>query len=237
MSSDLQQFAESSPHRLLMKWEHYFPIYERHFQRFRSKPVRMLEIGVYKGGGLDLWRNYFGPDATLTGVDIFESAKKLAGPGTDIIICDQSNTTKLEQIFKERPAYDIILDDGGHTMQQQIGSLNALFPLLAPGGVYLIEDTHTSYWSKFGGGLRKSGSLIEYVKGLLDYVNTDHFRDEDTLPIYESLKRALKDELVSCSFYDSICVLEKGDKTPKRVYHYHGNGTYTNAGTSKEVYP
>jgi hypothetical protein len=197
----------------------------------------MLEIGVYKGGGLDLWRNYFGDAATLTGVDIFESAKELATPGTDILICDQSDTIKLEQIFKARPAYDIILDDGGHTMEQQINSLNALFPLLAPGGVYLIEDTHTSYWSKFGGGLRRPGSFIEYVKGVVDYVNADHFREEDTLPIYEPLKHALKDELVSCSFYDSICVLEKGDKKPKICYHYHGNGTHTNAGTSKDVYP
>jgi len=236
MSQDLIRFATDAPHRLLMKWEHYFSIYDRHFNRFRGKPVRILEIGVYKGGGLDLWRDYFGPDATITGIDIFDAAKELESPGTDIIICDQSNTANLERIFSKREPYDIIIDDGGHTMTQQIGSLKGLFPLLAPNGVYLIEDMHTAYWSKFEGGLRNPSSSIEFIKKLIDYVNIDHFREPDMQQLYGPLKKSLKEQLISCSFYDSICVLEKGDKTPKRANHYHGNGRVEIAGTSNEIY-
>lgn len=232
----LQEIAENTSHRILMKWEHYFSIYERHLERFRGKPARILEIGVYHGGGLDLWRNYFGPDAHITGIDIFDSAKEYETTNTDIVLCDQADTAALESIFCEREPYDIIIDDGGHTMAQQIGSLNALFPLLAPNGVYIIEDTHTSYWSQFEGGLRRPGTCIEYVKSAVDYVNVDHFRTQDTLELYEPLKQALKKELVSCSFYDSVCVLEKGDKTPKVVYHYHGDGLQEVVGTSFDIY-
>lgn len=236
-TTELEQFAKNNSHRLLMKLEHYFSIYDRHFRRFRGKPVRILEIGVYKGGGLDMWRSYFGPEATITGIDIFDSARELASPGTDILICDQADTSKLESIFKQRPAYDIIIDDGGHAMNQQIGSFNALFPLLAPGGVYLVEDTHTSYWRQFGGGLRAKETFLEFAKQCADYVNADHFRDPDTLDMYPPLKDALRRELVSATFYDSICVFEKGNKSPKQVFHYYGDGDTRRVGISKEFYP
>lgn len=235
-SNDLESFAQSGKHRLLMKFEHYFSIYDQHFRKFRGKPVRILEIGIYKGGGLDMWRSYFGPDAIITGIDIFESAKELATPGTDILICDQASIETLESIFKKREAYDIIIDDGGHTMNQQIGSFKALFPLLAPNGVYLVEDTHTSYWRKFGGGLRSKGTFLEFAKDCAEYVNVDHFREADTSDMYPPLKGALEKELTSVTFYDSICVFTKGNKDPKRVFHYNGENATTCVGTSKDFH-
>jgi predicted O-methyltransferase YrrM len=232
--SQMRTFAEQGNHKLMMKLTHYFSIYEKHLARFRGKPVRILEIGVYKGGSLDMWRNYFGSDTELVGIDIFQEALSLAGPKTEIVIADQSNRAELLRHFAHRPPFDIILDDGGHHMHQQINSFEVLFPLLSPNGVYLVEDVHTSYWSQFGGGLRKPNTFMEYAKNLTDYVNIDHFREQDGLGIDPDLKQSVARELVSCSFYDSIVVFEKGDKTPKHVIHYSGNGQMKDIGTMRQ---
>jgi len=234
MSSCLEDFAEQGEHKLMMKLTHYFSVYEKHLARFRGKPVRILEIGVYKGGSLDMWRSYFGQDAYLVGIDIFQEALSLAGTNTEIILADQSNRAELLKHFANRPQFDIILDDGGHHMHQQITSFETLFPLLGPDGVYLVEDVHTSYWSQFGGGLRKPKTFMEYAKNLTDYVNIDHFREPDTLTLDQNLKESVARELVSCSFYDSIVVFEKGDKTPKHVIHYSGNGQMKDIGTMRQ---
>ncbi|MGI9263102.1 MAG: class I SAM-dependent methyltransferase, partial [Woeseiaceae bacterium] len=55
------------------KWHHYFDIYARHFERFRDRPIRMLEIGVFRGGSLRMWKDYSHPDSTIVGIDVDES--------------------------------------------------------------------------------------------------------------------------------------------------------------------
>ena len=56
--------------RQIDKWRHYFPIYEKHFEYYRGKRPRVLEIGIDHGGSLQLWKRYFGPGAHIIGVDI-----------------------------------------------------------------------------------------------------------------------------------------------------------------------
>ena len=61
------------------KWHHYFEIYERHFSRFRDRPIRMLEIGVFRGGSLRMWKQFFHPDSIIVGIDIDKAiADKMA---------------------------------------------------------------------------------------------------------------------------------------------------------------
>jgi hypothetical protein len=67
-----------------------------------------------------------------------------------------------------------LIDDGGHTMKQQINTFEEFFTSIAENGVYLCEDVHTSYWSKYGGGYKKSGTFIEYSKNFIDYINAWH---------------------------------------------------------------
>ena len=52
------------------KWHHYFDIYTRHFDPYRSKPIKMLEIGVFRGGSLRMWKQYFHPESLIVGIDI-----------------------------------------------------------------------------------------------------------------------------------------------------------------------
>ncbi len=129
------------------KWHHYFPIYERHFARYRGRPVRMLEIGVQNGGSAKLFLDWLGPDARLVGVDIDPACRNHTIPGRlDIEIGDQADRAFLERLSAQHGPWDIILDDGGHTANQIIVSFEELFPSLQNGGCYLIEDTHAPLW-------------------------------------------------------------------------------------------
>ena len=80
----LQDFFNRHQGRLMSKWTHYFDVYHRHFARYRGTPCTIVEIGVYHGGSLELWRDYFGPRARIIGVDIEDRARALAAPGTEV---------------------------------------------------------------------------------------------------------------------------------------------------------
>jgi hypothetical protein len=72
---------------------------------------------------------------------------------------------------------EIVIDDGGHGMRQQIHTFEEMFPALRVGGVFPVKDLHTSYWEDYGGGYRREGTMIEYAKDLIDQLNTWHSRD------------------------------------------------------------
>jgi len=162
---------------LVNKWLHYFDIYDRHFARFRERPVTMLEIGVYHGGSLAMWQSYFHPDSRFIGVDINPRARRFAGGNVEIDIGDQSDRNFLRALRGRLGSVDILLDDGGHSMNQQITTFEELYGLVAPDGVYMVEDVHTSYWPEFGGGLRSSASFIEFSKRLVDELHAWHVRE------------------------------------------------------------
>ena len=75
---DLLAMFANNKGRLIQKWHHYIPLYDRYFSRFRGQPIRFLEIGVSEGGSLQLWRQYFGPTATIYGIDIKKPGMKYA---------------------------------------------------------------------------------------------------------------------------------------------------------------
>ncbi len=229
--SSTRDFAESTRHKPLLKVEHYFDIYDQHFAKFIKTPCKMLEIGVYNGGSLEMWKEFLGPSSSVSGIDISPTILNLQfPPGIQVFLCNQEDRPALKNLSDSVGGFDLILDDGGHRMSHQINSFEALFPLLKPNGVYMVEDTHTSYWKSFGGGLRSPGSFMEYAKAATDYVNVDHFREEDTLNIPADLKKALKEELTSVTFYDSMIVFTKGNKTPKRAFWYNGEAGIRESG-------
>lgn len=193
---------------LMNKWLHYFDIYDRHFARFRGRDIVMVEIGVYHGGSLGMWQSYFGPDAKLVGVDLNPRALKFADAQVDILIGDQSDRGFLRELRARYPRIDVLLDDGGHAMHHQITTFEELFDAVAEDGVYMVEDTHTSYWPEFGGGLRAPGSFIEYAKRLADELNAWHVREWATAD-----RSAFTRSAWSLAFYDSIVAIEKRPKT------------------------
>lgn len=202
--NDLEQFFNQHSGRLIHKWHHYFEIYDRHFSRFRGKPVNIVEFGVSQGGSMLMWKHYFGADARLFGVDINPNCKQFEEPGVQIFIGDQGDTEFLRSLAQTLPTIDILIDDGGHTMQQQILTFEALFPRIAPHGVYLCEDLHTSYWREFGGGYRRRGTFIEYSKGFIDGLHAWHSRQPRRLSVSDFTR-----SVHSVHYYDSVVVIEK----------------------------
>ena len=194
--------------RLIHKWKHYFPIYERHFRDFVYKPVTFIEIGCGRGGSLQMWKRYFGPHARIVGIDILPECKEFEEDQIEIRIGAQQDRQFLENVIAEFGAPDIVLDDGSHVMSQVIASFQFLYPRVAKNGIYMVEDLHTAYWEEYEGGLRKPTTFIELSKNLLDELNADHSRG--ALTPTEFTRTTL-----SMHFYDSVTVFEKGVHTKK----------------------
>lgn len=202
--NDLERFFAQHEGRLVHKWNHYFEIYDRHFSRLRGQPITVVEFGVSQGGSLQMWRNYFGPQARLVGVDINPNCKQLEEPGTQIFIGDQQDRGFLRSLAQTLPSIDVLIDDGGHTMEQQIATYEELFPKVSANGVYLIEDLHTSYWRDYGGGYKARRSFIEYSKNFIDQLQAWHSHQRRRLRV-SSFTRTVH----SLHYYDSVLVIEK----------------------------
>jgi hypothetical protein len=191
----------------LDKWIHYFPIYTRHLDEYRGRPVRVLEIGVYRGGGLDLLRHYLGPDATLVGLDVDDAARQSVEGRFVVELGDQRDPDVLRAISERHGPFDVVVDDGGHTMDQQIVTAETLFPLLAEGGTYIVEDCHTSYWTKdapeYASDDPDAGTFMDWVKQRVDDVNAYHFSRE------RDVGMPWATHVTGLHVYDSVVVLEK----------------------------
>jgi hypothetical protein len=191
------------------KWVSYFDVYETYFSKYRNTDFTFVEVGVSGGGSMQMWREYFGNQAKIVGIDIDPATKELPLPSQDIIIGDQSSIRFWDETLPSIGTIDAFLDDGGHTMVQQINTLVKVWPFIIDGGVYICEDTHTSYWLEYGGGHKRHGSIIEYTKDLIDLVNLEG--NPGVLPT-ESLLNNFPD-VRSVHYYHSMIVLIKG-KTP-----------------------
>jgi hypothetical protein len=148
-----------------------------------------------------MWQDYFGPRSRIYGVDKDPRCATVAEDGIEIIIGDQEDRGFLTTLADTLPQIDVLIDDGGHHMQQQINTFEVMFPAIQPDGVYLCEDLHTSYWPKWGGGLNKSDTMIEHSKKFIDYLNAWHV---DEMAVTDFTRSAN-----SLHFYDSVLVIEK----------------------------
>jgi len=200
----LAEYFYNNPGRLMDKWEHYFEIYHRHFASFRGHSPVVVEIGVWQGGSLPMWHRYFGPGTRVIGIDIEPQTLQFRDAATDILIGDQADRKFLAGVRERVPHIDILIDDGGHTMTQQIVTFEELYPHIQPHGVYLCEDIHTSLWPEYGGGYRREGTFLEYGKALVDRLYAWHSRDPEALAIDK-----FTTSTHSLHFYDSVLVLEK----------------------------
>lgn len=198
----LHKYFLSNAGKCLHKWMHYIDIYERHLSRFRNASPVMVEIGVFKGGSLDMWSSYFGEGAKIIGIDINPDCAQFARENIDVFIGSQDDPALIGRVLAKHPSIDIVLDDGSHVMNHMISTFNMLYPRVSENGVYMVEDVHTSYLPDYGGGLKRSGSFMEFVKDKLDEINANWCGDQ--LPISDFTRST-----DSISVYDSIVVFEK----------------------------
>jgi len=191
-----------------MKVDTYLDGQHRHLARFRGKAVNLVEIGVWFGGSLQIWKKYLGRRSHVTGIDIEPFCSQYAEDGIEIAIGDQGDRAWLAEFAQTHPI-DILIDDGGHTFAQQSATFDVLFPHIADDGVYICEDTSTSYWAKFG-----PGSFVDTIKERVDDVNR-WFYDEPN-----DFSRCI----ASIHFYPSMIVIEKKKMTTPQIARNDGSG-------------
>jgi hypothetical protein len=195
---------QNNQERQIFKWKHYFPVYERHFQRFVNRPCVFWEVGVGQGGSLQMWKRYLGPHAQIVGLDIEPATAQFAEDQIDVRIGAQADTSFLQAVSEELGTPDVIIDDGSHKMCDITATFQWMYPRMSPVGVYLVEDLHAAYWSEYGGGLGHPESFIELSKSLVDQLNVDQIRDETFV------RSDFGASTLSMHFYPSVVVFERG---------------------------
>jgi hypothetical protein len=148
-SSKSYQAFMKSPYSSI-KHTSYFDVYDNIFSKYIGKKITFIEIGVLGGGSLFMWRDFFGPDARIIGIDLNPGAKRWEEDGFEIFIGSQADDKFWKDIFDKIGEVDVVLDDGGHTYEQQIITFDNCLHHIKDGGMIVTEDTHTSYLSKFG---------------------------------------------------------------------------------------
>lgn len=211
--NDLEKFFFKEKHLTMTKWMHYFEAYDRFFSRYRGKDITILEIGVFKGGSLQMWKNYFknsNNKVKIYGIDINPDCKKLEEEDIQIFIGSQEDREFLQMVKSEIDTVDILIDDGGHTMNQQMVSFEELFDLVDDNGIYLCEDLHTSYMSKYGGELG-GATFMEYTKGLIDSLHAQ-YSETDKLS-----RNKYSEKIKFITYCDSMVFIEKRSKITKSL--------------------
>ena len=180
---------------LSIKYDGYFPVYEKLLQNYRGKAITLVEVGVFNGGSLFMWRQYFGEQARVIGIDLNPDAQAWEDHGFEIYIGDQSKDLFWIEFFSKVGNVDVFIDDGGHTNSQQITTVHHAIQNINDGGILIVEDTHTSYLREFGNPSRYS--FLNFAHRIVDSVNSRSF----------CLKRAhskYSSHVHSVHFYESI---------------------------------
>jgi hypothetical protein len=201
--NDIEKYFYSDTGRPIHKLTPYFDAYDRHFHRFRGKSATIMEVGVSHGGALQMWRNYFGPNAHIIGVDIAEKCKVMEKEGFQIFIGDQGSKSFWDDVKSRIPKLDLLIDDGSHKLEHQRTTFDCMYDHVKDDGVYLVEDCHSSYRRAHGGGHRRRQSFIEFSKDLVDELNA-FWSQDPTLPVTQFTRTCQ-----SIHFYDAIVVFEK----------------------------
>lgn len=188
------------------KWIHYFDIYDQYFNKFRNKSPTMVEVGVYDGGSIETWVEYFGEGANVYGIDIEPRVGSIEG--AKLFQGDQGDPQFWDAFLQQVPLIDCFVDDGSHHMEHQILTFMKVWPHISEGGVYICEDTHTSYWPSHGGGFQQPGTFIEFMKQFIDGLQMRWI--EGRVPQGEVKK--YMDEIGFIGFHPSMVVLTKGKK-------------------------
>jgi len=186
----------------IYKWMHYFDIYHRHFQKFVGCEVHVLEVGIYGGGSLSMWRQYFGENCHIYGVDIQPTCVAHSDEKTRVFIGDQADRAFWDKIRKAVPIVDILIDDGGHLPEQQRITLEEMLPHISSGGVYLCEDIHGD-----------NNEFSAYVQGLANGLNFAIMADFPTHTADFALTATeLQKAIQSIHLYPFVTVIEKREQ-------------------------
>ena len=176
----LEALHRSQRGKVSDKWSSYLPVYDRLFARYREMPLSLLEIGVQNGGSLEVWSRYFSNARMIVGCDINPRCSELryADPRIQVVVGDvNADETRLE-IAALSENFDLIIDDGSHRSLDVLMAFVNYFPLMNPGGLFFIEDTHALYWEEYQGGILRQTTALAFFKLLADLVNYEHWQND-----------------------------------------------------------
>lgn len=193
--------------RGIWKWTHYFDVYQQHLAKFVGRQPHVVEIGVYSGGSLGMWHDYFGAGTRVTGVDIEEACRSYADDTTSIFIGDQQDRRFWRTFREQNPSVDILIDDGGHTPEQQRVTLEEMLPHLRPGGVFICEDVHAT-----------GNAFSHYVQTLADSLNaTEELERLPNSGGQAARPTRFQSDIRSVHFHPFVVVIEKNDRPVERL--------------------
>ena len=187
-----------------LKCDTYFQTYEDLFESYTNKNITFVEIGVLHGGSLLMWREYFGPKARIIGIDLNPKALELKKEGFEIFIGSQSDKQFWIDFYKKVGNIDILLDDGGHSNDQQIVTFAESLLNINDGGLLVTEDVHTSYFKKFGNPSKFS--FINYSKYLINVINSRFL--ETKIKTNNIFRR----KIYSITYFNSIVAIKVDSK-------------------------
>ena len=220
MSNEIKQLFQNAKNKSI-KWDKYFDSYEKLFKNYRNKKIIFVEIGIQNGGSLDIWSKYFSKDSTIIGIDINPDCKKFERDNIKIFIGNQSDENFWLDFFNKIGKVDIILDDGGHTNLDQITTLVNCFKNINDGGLFITEDTHTSYIKEYNSN--KKFSFINLSKKIIDDIN---FRNNEK---FNQFNFSLSKHIYSVQFFESIVAFEIDKKK------CHLNNLISNTGQDSKI--
>jgi hypothetical protein len=211
------------------KWglHFYTPVYHQLFSGLRDRPLRLLEIGVggygvktLGGASLAMWADYF-PHGQITGIDNAEKRLEL-GPRVKFYRGSQDDPAFLEQVCAERGPFDIVIDDGSHIPAQVVASVEVLFPSLADGGLYVIEDVQTAFWPSFGGSNEPGGDILTLARNVIECLNHAEIAVTDPARSFPSYARHIK----AFRAFHNLLIIEKGDNGEPSNFAYDLENPY-----------
>lgn len=224
MPKSYRETFEAQTGRTSDKWDSYLTVYDEVFLPYRDRSISLLEIGVQNGGSLEVHARYFANHQLIVGCDIHPLCASLVYPDHDkirIVVGDANALETRTKIASLSADFDIIIDDGSHKSDDIILSFLNYFPRLKPGGLFVVEDLHASYWQGYGGGVFHPQSSLAFLKNLTDLVNLEHWGVPLTPQQYLAARHPQYASSInvcdfsgigSVHFFNSICLITKHDK-------------------------
>jgi len=166
----------------------YGPLYEALLAPKRDTATDVLEIGVYGGGSIAAWDDYYA-QARVTGMDIDLGNVRVAGlalrPRVNLVRVNAADRESVERIIGlPRPIYDVVVDDGSHQPEHQYRSLAIFGHYLKNDGIYIIEDILSAYARSLQPELEKLATSMGLTMAWHDRRTPTNDRCDDIMAVF-----------------------------------------------------
>ena len=233
-TNPLIQLSLSHTGKYSDKWESYLHAYWFHLKSIQDSSCDILEIGIQNGGSLEIWSKFFPKANQIIGFDNDPKCGQLRfdDPRIRVFVGDASSKEAAVTVEKTTSNLGLVIDDGSHKSGDIIRSFLLFFPQLNPGGIFIIEDLHASYWAGWEGGLSDPNSSMQFLKLLADVVNFNHWGIQaKSTDIFDSISATaglidqdLLSKIDSVTFADSLCIITKKDSNASGLGMRVGSG-------------